>query len=59
MNNICEHFKKDYSRAVRIALHDVMNNEVATHVYWEWVCEKCGQIYREKVKEAIDISENQ
>ena len=50
MNNICEHFKKDYSKAVRYVKG---NGEMV----WEWTCEKCGQIYTEKVKDPIDISE--
>ena len=52
MSNICEHFKKDYSKAVKVAYA----NAEGTGFSWEWVCNECGQIYREKIKEPIDIS---
>lgn len=48
----CEHFKKDYSKAARVgyAAGDVSG------IYWEWICDECGQIYREKCKEPITIN---
>lgn len=53
MNN-CEHLK-DYSKAKKVGY----GNDSGSEIYWEWICEECGQIYKEKVREPIDISENQ
>lgn len=48
MNKFCTHFVKDYVNASRVA-------DSKGVVWWEWVCSRCGQVYREKAKEPIII----
>lgn len=53
MNNSCDHFKKDYRKAVLVA-RDIGTGDLAN--CWEWTCEECGQPYLEKVKDPIVLS---
>ena len=51
---ICEHFKKDYKEATRETIQD---NKAYFMRVWMWTCYECGQRYYEKVKEPINLDE--